>query len=483
MPPFQADSEVIEASEYGVGENDDKSFNYGALFLIQVITSFLSVFATIVVVRISVPKLDSTYQRYIFMLNIASLINSIFLGLHPVFVPAGSAGYWSFGNSRTCTSFGFFLVFGSLMVSFYHTAIAFYFYFSVATIQGNYNNRNQKKKKNGNERRLTRTTGSGSSASGESSTESSDGSSSLGAFDSVAEIVANMVCLFFPAIFAGTAATLDNFDFNYAMNLCTVHGSYAPYEDGWMVMRNIFMWTLVASGASTVLITVVVRCRVRIFQKKDCDDDGFGGTTSVNNKNSNASGSSLSNPDGVADNFERQIIGQKLSAIAAQSLFYSVSYSCSYLWFIILAFVSAKDIKEPSVGLHAIQILTAIFYPLLGVFNCAIYVRPRVQMLQIMYPEDSKIAILRVAMSKAGDPEEIEEVRAKIYGNDYYEPEEDDDTNASNRSDDPGDGEKSRSKLQIPNVVQFDQSTEKRESSSALEEDKNDESVSEISDI
>lgn len=472
MSTFRAVSEAMEANPFELSKSKD-----GALFLIQVITSFLSVFATIVVVRISVPKLDSTYQRYIFMLNMALLINSIFLGLHPILSPSDSAGYWSVGNSGTCTTVGFFLVFGSIMVSLYHTAIAFYFYFSVATIQGNYNNRNQKKKKNESGRRVTRTSGSDSSGAAESSTDSSDDSNS-DALGSVTELAANIVCLFLPVIFAGTGATKDYFDFNPAMNLCTVYGSNAFYEDDWKIMRDVFMWIVLISGVITVLITIVVRCRIRFFQKKEYDDDAYGGTASLNNRNSNASGSSLSNPDGAAEDFERQIIGQKLSAIAAQCLYYTVSYVSSYVWFIILAFMSST-LQETSGALYAFQLLTALFFPLLGVFNCAIYVRPRVQMLHIMYPEDSNLAILRVAMSKAGDPEEIEEVRAKIYGDDYYAPEEDEEADVSNHSGDPRDMDGTPSKLQVPTHVEFGTPGDRRDSSCGDERD----SVSQISDM
>lgn len=474
--------------------NLSSSFSkYAPLFCLQVATSVLSVFATIVVVRISVPKLDSTYQRYIFMLNIALMVNSIFLALHPLLAPGDSEGaYWAIGNSGTCTTVGFFLIFGSLMVSMYHTAIAFYFYFSVENIQGNYNSRSKKKdkKKNGenSNRRLAPTSRSESSSdsNGSSSDESSADSSTLGTMGSKSEVFANMACLIFPAILAGTAATLESFEFNPNVDLCTLYGPSGPKDKNtiWLIMLNIFRWSLVVSGGSTLLITIIVRFRVRFFQKKDYDDDACGGTTDNNNKNSNASGSSLGDPDGVADDFERQIIGQKLSAISAQCLFYTVSYVCSYIWFIVLTFISANDDRKGDGGLLFIfHTTTVVFYPLLGVFNCAIYVRPRVQMLQIMYPEDSQLAILRVAMSKAGDPEEIEEVRAKIYGSDYYAPEEENSQNSARRGDAGGDDSPSPD-LNIPIVVQFDQSTPaKGDSSDFHTKDDKDESVSQISDL
>jgi len=471
---------------------------YAPLFCLQIVTSLLSVFAAIVVVRISVPKLDSTYQRYIFMLNISLMVNSIFLALHPLLAPKDESGaYWAIGNSGTCTTVGFFLVFGSLMVSMYHTAIGFYFYFSVDTIQSNYNSRSKKQVKktatNSNDPRVTTTyrIESLNASDAESLAESSAASSTAGKIGSNVEIMANMACLFVPAIFAGTATTLGSFGFNPNVDLCTLYGTDNIFSDSstWLVMLNIFRWSLVASGATTVLITVIVLIRVGSFQKKEYDDDDFGASaTNENSKNSNASESSVGVPDDVADDFERQIIGQKLNAISAQCVFYTVSYVSSYFWFILLAFVSTNDNGKGG-PLYAFQTISAILYPLLGVFNSAIYVRPRVQMLQIMYPEDSQFVILRVAMSKAGDPEEIEEVRAKIYGTEYYEPEEDE-AEPSERpggaiGDDGGGDNGPLPDLSIPHVVQFDQSTAMTGAALALrnaDENSDNDSVSQISD-
>lgn len=456
---------------------------YAPLFCLQIVTSLLSVFATIVVVRISVPKLDSTYQRYIFMLNMALLVNSIFLGLHPLLAPKEDDGaYWAIGNSGTCTSVGFFLIFGSIMVSMYHTAVAFYFYFSVETIHRNYNSKSKKKvkKKNSDRRVATTSQSESSSLSGESSAESSASSSTKGTIGSKAEIMANMVCLFFPALFAGAAATSGSLGFDPSVDLCTIYGSFRGFDDTtWLVMRSIFRYSLLISGVLTFVLTVVVRFRVGFFRKKQYDDDS---ATSDNNKNSNASSSSMGDPDGNAGDFERQIIGQKLNAISAQCLFYAVSYVSSYVWFIALAFMSAGDGDDGNGPLYVFQTMTVIFYPLLGVFNCAIYVRPRVQMLQIMYPEDSYITVLRVAMSKAGDPEEIEEVRAKIYGSDYYGPEDDDE--ASGVSGGSGnDDEFPPPDSDIPTSVHFGLDATGEGKSSGASDSKNDDSVSQISDI
>ena len=82
--------------------------------------------------RIATPKLGSTYQRFLFMLSTAIIINSIFLFLHPLLVPTGTTmAAWGMGNDQTCSMVGFFLVFGSLMVSMYHNSLALYFYFSI----------------------------------------------------------------------------------------------------------------------------------------------------------------------------------------------------------------------------------------------------------------------------------------------------------------------------------------------------------------
>jgi len=462
---------------------------YAPLFCIQIITSLLSVFAAVVVVRISVPKLDSTYQRYIFMLNIALMANSFFLGLNPLLAPQmnesdnnTNGAYWALGNAASCTTVGFFLIFGSWMVSMYHTAIAFYFYFSVKTIQGNYNSKSKKKvKKKSDERRLATTSKSESSA--EPSEESSAESSTAATIGSKTEIMANMACLVFPAVFAGAAATLDAFGFNPNVDLCTLYASTRIEDTSWLVIHNIFRWILVTSGLLTIVTTVVVRYRVGSFQNKKNSEDVPDAPTSNDNKNSNASGSTLGDPDGAADDFERQIVGQKLNAISAQCLYYTVSYTSSYIWFIALTFISGSDDESRNI-IYAIQTMAVFFYPLLGVFNCAIYVRPRVQMLQIMYPEDSNVAVLRVAMSKAGDPEEIEEVRANIFGSNYHGPEEKDLADSEHSGGLGGDGNHPSSNSQIPFVVQFDQSNSVQNEAleiSSADDDQND-SVSQISD-
>jgi hypothetical protein len=138
---------------------------------------------------------------------------------------------------------------------------------------------------------------------------------------------------------------------------------------------------------------------------------------------------------------EQQQIIQKLAAVSAQCVLYALSYMNSYVWLIALIFIPANNSRL----LYAFQIIVAVLYPLVGVSNCIIYIRPRVQMLQIMYPQDPFVVVLRVAMSKAGDPEEIEVIREIIYGSEY------------SGSEAHGDsvGEESRDS-QIPSVVHFD---------------------------
>jgi len=115
----------------------------------------------------------------------------------------------------------------------------------------------------------------------------------------------------------------------------------------------------------------------------------------------------------------------------------------SFVWFIALIFIPANNENL----LYAFQLLTALFYPMLGVLNCIIYIRPRVQMLQIMYPQDPFVVVLRVAMSKAGDPDAIEVIREKIYGSEYSGSEaHHDDFSADDMSRDSA----------IPSVVHFD---------------------------
>ena len=152
---------------------------------------------------------------------------------------------------------------------------------------------------------------------------------------------------------------------------------------------------------------------------------------------------------------KKQLMGQKLTAVSAQCLLYMLSYLISFIWFIILIFIpTTNNINVP----YAFQLLTALFYPLLGVFNCIIYVRPIAQMLQMMYPQDSFTIVLRVAISKTGvpDPDEIEVIRAKLYGRGYSRPEKVVVEQSQEDHDDPG----KLIGLLIPSVVTFESNVE-----------------------
>ena len=171
---FDADADVESESE-------SLSFSrYAPLFCLQMITSILSIIASIIVTRISFDKLCSSYQRY-----------SLFLGLHLLLVPTGTTettetySYWAVENNASCTAAGFFIVFGSLVVSMYHTAITFYFYYSIQPMRNNNNsNCDQKTKKcdddnRNNTKMKTKTNKRGSEGEASESSSSSISTSEL----------------------------------------------------------------------------------------------------------------------------------------------------------------------------------------------------------------------------------------------------------------------------------------------------------------
>jgi hypothetical protein len=443
---------------------------YAPLFCLQMITSFLSILASVIVIRMSFNKLCGSYQRYLFMLNITIVINSLFLGLHLLLVPTEitetysysySYSYWAVGNKASCTAAGFFIVFGSLVVSMYHTAIAFYFYCSIQPMRNKNNSYDQKTKNGDDDNRDTKTkkktNKQGSEEASESSKSKSTSTSESSQEDDVigsTEMITNMSCWFFPAVTAGIGATFNYFRYEPNLDMCLLYDdSFTSYygkdtdETTWIrIINNIFRWALVICAVAIILITVMIFLQVRGFHKRN---NGGSDTTAQQTKDN----SLMDDPDAVADAQEKQLIGQKLTAVSAQCLLYMLSYLISFIWFIILMFIpTTSNINV----LYAFQLLTALLYPLQGVFNCIIYVRPRVQMLQIMYPQDSFIIVLRVAISKAGDPDEIEVIRAKLYGREYSRPEKVIIEQSLEDHDDPG-----RLKgLPIPSVVTFDSNVE-----------------------
>jgi hypothetical protein len=388
------------------------------LVVLQMLSSFLSILGSFVVIRIATSKLRSTYQRFLFLLSIAIITNSIFLFLHPILVPQGDDP-WAVGNDKTCSMEGFFGVFGALLVSFYHNSLALYFYCSIRD-NDNTENEQQNKKKKRRPRDPEDVVGS-------------------------TEITVNVVCWIIPAAIAGTGAALKAYTFDAKVDMCALYqpcdveenenciplrydqvGRYGTSTS--VALRNTFYWILVASACLSVLVMAKIQCQVRQATKS---------SMVVAQERANQE-MDLEGAD------EQQQLIQKLAAVSNQCVLYTLSYLNSYVWFVALFFIPANNANL----LYAFQFIAAILYPSLGFFNCIIYIRPRVQMLQMMYPQDPFVVVLRVAMSKAGDPDEIEMVREIIYGSEY---------SGSEAHEEEGDSEAEESRdSAIPSVVHFD---------------------------
>ncbi|KAL3925711.1 MAG: hypothetical protein SGILL_000218 [Bacillariaceae sp.] len=381
---------------------------YAPLVLLQMISSFCSVVGSFVIIRIATPKMGSTYQRFLFMLSSVIVINAIFLFLHPLLVPKGSSA-WGIGNDATCSLAGFFWVFGALAVSLYHNALALYFNFS---IYGNDNNNNKERKPE----------------------------------DVVGcvEIMVNVTCWLIPLAIAIAGAATTSINFDPKLDMCVLYQECDPDEtnDGSCVpiaydsfnrygtsasvtLQQAFQWILVASAILSLLILVNLQCQVRRAMK----------TTRIAAQQLARDEMDLDGAD------EQQQIIQKLAAVSAQCILYTFSYLNSYVWFIILLFIPANN---PNL-LYAFQVFVSMLYPMVGVFNAVVYIRPRLQMLKLMYPQDPFVVVVRVAMSKAGDEVEIEAVRKNYYGSDYCGSEE----HAGSEAEESRDSA-------IPSVVHFD---------------------------
>lgn len=136
-------------------------------------------------------------------------------------------------------------------------------------------------------------------------------------------------------------------------------------------------------------------------------------------------------------------IKQRIQAVSKQSLFYSLVYFNSFIW-LFVAFGKYGD--ADSTAYYAFQFLAFFFYPLQGTMYCIVYIRPRYQMLRVMYPDDPVAVILRVSLSTAGDPDEIEHVRATIFGDAYVPPPSVASSSTPSRDSD------------LPETIQFDAS-------------------------
>ena len=165
---------------------------YAPLVVLQMLSSCLAMVGAFVILRIATPKLGSTYQRFLFMLSTAVVLNGLFLFLHPWLVPK-EATPWGVGNDATCSMVGFFWIFGALLVSLYHNALALYFNFS---IYGNGNN------------------DSGNSGKRQRQPEDVVGCS---------EIMVNVTCWLIPGAIASAAVAIDAVNFDPKLDICTLY--------------------------------------------------------------------------------------------------------------------------------------------------------------------------------------------------------------------------------------------------------------------
>jgi hypothetical protein len=394
---------------------------YIPLVVLRMLSSFLSIVGACFVMRVATSKLESTYQRFLFMLSTAIGINALFLFLHPILIPKGDAP-WGVGNEKTCSMVAFFGVFGALLVSLYHNALSMYFYFSVqgdddttTTATANRDNKEKQRRQRAPEDVVGST-----------------------------EILVNVICWIIPGTVAIAGAALHVYSFDSKIDMCVLYrdcdvggnetcvsldyyGSvnrYGTYTSE--ILRNTFQWMLVSSACISVLVVTIIQWKVHRASKTSRIAARQYATEEID-------------PEGVQ---ERQHAIQKLAAVSTQCVLYTLSYLNSYVWFIALMFLPANNVNL----LYAFQLIASTLYSSLGVFNCIIYIRPRVQMLQIMYPQDPFVVIVRVAMSKAGDLDEIEMVREIIYGSEYSGSE-------ANEQDSQGVGSRDSA---IPSVVHFD---------------------------
>ena len=78
-------------------------FQYRTLVITMGVSSLISILGSVAVTRISYLKMTSTYQRFLFMLSLVIIVNSIFLLFHQLMIPESPDYLWAFGISETCT--------------------------------------------------------------------------------------------------------------------------------------------------------------------------------------------------------------------------------------------------------------------------------------------------------------------------------------------------------------------------------------------
>jgi hypothetical protein len=311
-------------------------------------TSFMSLLASIAVVRIAHLRLGATYQRYLCMISVVSILNSTFLLLHPFLVPSDPDYPWAIGGEVTCTMVGFFFHFGALMIAFYNATLALYFFYSIQ-----------------------------SGPKMEKEPEDVVG---------WPETFSHLTCWLVPAGLAAAAAATGNINFDAGPDMCIMSGDDALAD----ILGYIFAGLAGIAVIISVAVTWVVNSRVVGTLKRGRE---YG-------------------TDAVVDDEAKQ----RLEAVGSQAVLYTIAFVNSILWPVVLAILPSGS---NATMCFVFQLLAYLIYPFHGVLNCSIYIRPRFQMLNVMYPDDSFLVVARVALSMAGDPEEIENVREYIYGEDY----------------------------------------------------------------
>eukprot|EP00980_Cylindrotheca_fusiformis_P004867 scaffold1035_cov115-Cylindrotheca_fusiformis.AAC.7 len=365
---------------------------YGALVLAMMTSSLLSAGASIAVVRISVLKLQSTYQRFLFMLALANILNCMFLLWHPVLVPQEPMYYWSIGNDNTCIASGFFFIFGSLATSLWSTCLALYFFFSIRS--------NPKRPKMPED------------------------------VIGPAELTAHVVCWLCPIIIASAAAGTESISVDKKSDLCLPQ---KPCNDS---INSACIDGMYSEGNVTLaseIIMIIHQAIIIVGSLIAIASTAFIYVRAL----------ALFHEGNRQAGEQSEPIRQRIQAVSRQSVLYTLAYLNSFLWLFVMLGVSGKADANT---FYALQLLTFFLYPLQGLVNSVVYIRPRYQMLRVMYPQDPATVVLRVSLSTAGDPDEIEHVRATIFGDDYIPPPSIGSSSAASRASD------------LPDTIEFDTS-------------------------
>ncbi|KAL3898846.1 MAG: hypothetical protein SGARI_006580, partial [Bacillariaceae sp.] len=186
---------------------------YIPLILLQLISSLSAMVGAFCIIRIAAPKLGSTYQRFLFMLT--------------------------------------------LLVSFYHNALALYFNFSI------YGNDNDNNNTNNNGKRQRQP-------------EDVIGCS---------EIMVNATCWLIPGAIATAGAAMGAINFDPKLDMCAIYEECDPEQDnnncvliGYdstnrygtsasVMLQKTFSWILVASASLSLLILINIQFQVRRAMK------------------------------------------------------------------------------------------------------------------------------------------------------------------------------------------------------------------------